>query len=218
MKKKICKQCGKEFGSYPASKRIFCSRPCFRMSRRGKLIKPSTPCLICGNPVRRRTRNKCCSFKCAGIASRGRPSWNKGKKLSKEHIEKMRKAHLGSKHVLSTEAKISFRQKMSGENSPNWRGGITSFNKIERAKFRQKVQKQVFERDNYTCQICGIYGKQLQVDHIQSWKDYIEARFDLSNCRTLCMDCHYWITFHREKPKDVIWGHNLKHIFERRVD
>jgi 5-methylcytosine-specific restriction endonuclease McrA len=130
----------------------------------------------------------------------------------------MRKAHLGSKHVLSTEAKISFRQKMSGENSPNWRGGITSFNKIERAKFRQKVQKQVFERDNYTCQICGIYGKQLQVDHIQSWKDYIEARFDLSNCRTLCMDCHYWITFHREKPKDVIWGHNLKHIFERRVD
>jgi hypothetical protein len=37
----------------------------------------------------------------------------------------------------------------------------------------------------------------------------------MENCRTLCMDCHYLITFGKPKPKDVIWGHNLKEAGRR---
>jgi len=56
------------------------------------------------------------------------------------------------------------------------------------------------------------FGGKLQVAHIMSWADYPELRFNLDNCRTLCMACHYFETFGRELPEDVTtWGHNLSH-------
>ena len=71
----------------------------------------------------------------------------------------------------------------------------------------------VMKRDNYTCQLCGQREGKLQVDHIQSWKDYVELRFEMKNLRTLCMSCHYKITFGYDMPKDVTtWGHNFKHF------
>ncbi len=75
------------------------------------------------------------------------------------------------------------------------------------------MQKAVFERDDYTCQMCGIRGVALQVDHIQSWAEYIELRFSMDNCCTLCMACYYKITFNKPMPKEIkSWGHNVKHI------
>jgi 5-methylcytosine-specific restriction endonuclease McrA len=56
-------------------------------------------------------------------------------------------------------------------------------------------------------------GCALQVDHIQPWAEYVELRFDINNCRTLCMACHYKITFGKDMPKGVTtWGHNLSQI------
>lgn len=98
----------------------------------------------------------------------------------------------------------------SGDKCQNWRGGITKKDKLERGKFRNYIQKQVFERDDYTCQLCGIRGKDMTVDHIQPWAEYIELRFNISNCRTLCQSCHYEITFGKPKPKHIkSWGHNF---------
>lgn len=102
-----------------------------------------------------------------------------------------------------------------GENHFNWKGGTSSEDRLQRIKFRQTIQKQVFERDNYTCQICGAKGVLLQVDHIQSWAEYVKLRFDINNCRTLCMDCHYKITFGKPKPKNIkVWGHNLNYFIK----
>ncbi len=114
-------------------------------------------------------------------ANTGRPTWNKGLKLPQ----------------------------FSGASNPNWKGGVTEANKKERTKFRKNLQRQVFERDDYTCQICNEKGGSLQVDHIQKWSDHPDLRFDLNNCRTLCMGCHYEITFNRKMPEGIIWGHNL---------
>lgn len=96
-----------------------------------------------------------------------------------------------------------------GNRHYNWKGGISSDDKKERLRFRSLLQKKVLSRDNYTCQVCDQYSGNLQVDHIKSWKDYPELRFELSNCRTLCMACHYYVTFKRKLPEGVIWGHNL---------
>lgn len=48
----------------------------------------------------------------------------------------------------------------------------------------------VFARDNYTCQICGQRGGRLQADHIKPYKAFPDLRLDLSNGRTLCIECH----------------------------
>lgn len=84
--------------------------------------------------------------------------------------------------------------------------GVTTQNKLERAKFRRTVQPQVLTRDNYTCQICEQYAGYLHVDHIKAWADYPELRFELDNCRTLCRACHYYITFKRKLPASSTWG------------
>lgn len=97
----------------------------------------------------------------------------------------------------------------SGISHPRWKGRST-FDYRERRRFRVVMQKLIFERDDYTCQLCGVRGIDLQVDHIQSWAEYIELRFSMDNCRTLCAKCHYEITFKKPMPKNIkAWGHNL---------
>jgi len=130
-------------------------------------------------------------------AKMGTPSPRKGIKLSKELREKM--------------SKVAMLKNNRGSNHYNWKGGITNFSRYQRTLFKKKMQKLVFERDNYTCQKCGSRGVDLQVDHIKSWSKHKELRFSMDNCRTLCMDCHYKITFNKTMPIETkTWGHNLK--------
>lgn len=93
-----------------------------------------------------------------------------------------------------------------GNRSYLWKGGITPESHAQRVLFKNKVQKLVLKRDGYTCQICGKKGGVLHVDHIQPWSEYLEGRFEINNCRTLCIDCHYKVTFGKERPKNSTWG------------
>ena len=54
----------------------------------------------------------------------------------------------------------------------------------------QSWRKRVFERDNYTCQMCGKRGGSLQAHHIERYRSCIEKRTDVSNGITLCVNCH----------------------------
>ena len=105
------------------------------------------------------------------------------------------------------ETKEKLSETMSGRKlkKPGEYKRTKSYN--ERRRFQREVQKEVFERDDYTCQICGERGGYLHVDHIKSWADYPELRFKTDNCRTLCMACHYYVTFKRKLPKGVKWGY-----------
>jgi len=164
-------------------------------------IGATRDCTYCGvnflvKGQRKYRENITCSRVCAGKFANKDGGFMTGRKMSDEAKEKMRQAKLG---------KI-------GPLCPNWRGKSTE-NYNERRRFRDQLQQKIFMRDNYTCQICDTYGKSIQVDHIKSWSDFPELRFNMDNCRTLCMACHYYVTFKRKLPQGVVWGHN----FSRRI-
>lgn len=128
-------------------------------------------------------------------AQKGRIGYWKGKKRSLEARRKNSESH--KRLVLEGKCHL-------------WKGGIYPANLADRVRFRQQIQKQVLERDNFTCQLCGIKGVYLHVDHIQPWAEYIEQRFNINNCRTLCVSCHYKITFGKPMPENSTWGYTKK--------
>lgn len=80
----------------------------------------------------------------------------------------------------------------SGDRSHFWRGGVSTENEKVRKSAEYKQWRQlVFYRDDFTCQICKEKGGNLHADHIKTFAYHPELRLDISNGRTLCVDCHY---------------------------
>lgn len=78
-----------------------------------------------------------------------------------------------------------------GENAYNWNGGydneLIAFRKTYEFK---KWRKDVFARDQYSCQVCSHKGKGLNAHHIDGYNWCKEKRTDVDNGITLCEDCH----------------------------
>lgn len=122
-------------------------------------------------------------------ASRLRLKLKNGFLNSPDTREKMARSRTGKKATIETIYKKSIAQ--MGERGSNWRGGLTSESQVARSSFKYKVwRKSVFQRDNYTCQSCGQRGGELNADHIKPFALFKELRFELSNGRTLCHNCH----------------------------
>jgi len=64
-------------------------------------------------------------------------------------------------------------------------------------KIYKEWRTAVFERDNFTCKVCGTKGIKLNAHHIEKWADCEESRFDINNGITLCESCHK--TVHKRK-------------------
>ncbi len=104
------------------------------------------------------------------------PSW--GRKQSNEEVEKRIK-------------KILERGLLKGKNHPNWKGGITPiYLKIRNSEEYKSWRKKIFERDKYTCVLCGHRGRGLVADHKKPFALFPELRFSIENGRTLCDSCH----------------------------
>lgn len=91
----------------------------------------------------------------------------------------------------------------SGPNHPNWKGGVTPVHQAIRRSLPYKQWRMaVFERDHFTCVLCGFrssyHGRgkcDIRADHIKPFHQYPELRFDIDNGRTLCVPCdlvHGW--------------------------
>ena len=62
--------------------------------------------------------------------------------------------------------------------------------KIRNSEEYRQWRIAVFERDRYTCQVCGQVGRNLNAHHIRPFAKYPELRLDLNNGITLCKRCH----------------------------
>jgi hypothetical protein len=118
-----------------------------------------------------------------------------------------RNGFFGKSHTEQTKEKLAAanRGRFQGSNGSNWQGGKTRLTALVRnSEDAIRWRKAVFERDAYTCQLCGKVGGPLHADHIKplstllrehSIHTLVEAQqcsalWDLSNGRTLCVPCH----------------------------
>lgn len=107
-----------------------------------------------------------------------------GKSLSPETKEKLRVAMTGRKW--SDEV----REKMTGENSPRWRGGITP--KLYCSKWTEELRETIRDKFGRMCFLCGKSeednGAKLSVHHTNSGKQCLcEYSCELV---PLCRQCH----------------------------
>ncbi len=144
-----------------------------------------------------KTKEKMSIAQKGNIKGRG----NKGKLFSKERKQKLSLNHAD----------------FSKEKHPQWQGGITPLNfQIRNSDKYKEWRTQVFGRDIFTCQKCGIRGVWLEAHHIKRFsiimKQYniktleesymCEELWDLDNGITLCKECHMKTRKYKNKRSD----------------
>ncbi len=146
------------------------------------------------------------------------------KNLSNKQREEYRQRMLGNTYALGTKQSQKTKEKrrksmigkLSGENHPNygkrgeesfnWKGGITSlYMQIRNCDKSAMWRTSIFQRDNFTCQECGDKtGHNLNAHHIETFSSLIKKNnittledallcsglWDLNNGVTLCKKCH----------------------------
>lgn len=131
---------------------------------------------------------------------------DKLKAQAPEIAERMRKLMTGRKITWGDKISASKlgckRPDIRGEKNRNWKGGVTRENeKIRKSFAYMDWRRRVLARDKYICQLCGVRGGKLQVDHIKPFALYPALRLELSNGRTLCFPCHVSTPTYLVKPK-----------------
>jgi hypothetical protein len=143
--------------------------------------------------------------------------WNKGKKQKMPEMPKCPVCGITLKSKKSKNCakhfSITHRKKLSKNNCPFWKGGITQINQQIRTSFDFKQwRKSVFEYDNYTCWICETMGIKLHAHHLMNFSKYPKLRFAKKNGITLCEFCHKIYTKYGYKSicRDKLTGRFLK--------
>ena len=107
----------------------------------------------------------------------------------------------------SDEARANMRKgsrRISGSDHCCWKGGSTPrIIAVRNSSSYKNWRTAVFERDDYTCQMCNERGGRLEAHHIHPVRDHKNDLliFDVDNGVTLCKTCHRSI---RGKEYDYI--------------
>jgi len=109
----------------------------------------------------------------------GREPWNKGKEMPPEYGKKVSEAMHATPGAIKR-----------GPDNPAWRGGPRPIDEKRRSDEYKAWRTAVFQRDQYTCQICGQIGGKLVAHHVKDYIDFPESRFDIDNGTTLCRADH----------------------------
>ena len=214
--KYTCKQCSVVFTARPSKKRQYCSKLCVTISLTDQ--NRYGPCEACGiNFWGHTASQRFCSKKCSG-PNQINPIRDLGLRpmLGRHHTEesKLKTSQKLLGRVFSPETIKKMSKGHKGQTA--WNKGKGIYLNLQRSirgsdKYR-KWRKQIFERDDYTCQKCEKRGCQIHADHINPFSvilrdlvsvfpdkdnDFLYQKsilfaplWDLENGRTLCVGCH----------------------------
>jgi len=125
---------------------------------------------------------------------RGIDSPSFGRKHTEETKQKIKIARAKQVTTMESRIKRSILMKQYWKNHPERRNKNKKEDErsVKKHNLKYKLwRKAVFERDNYTCLICGERGGDLNAHHIKSWAKFPALRYDVKNGITLCIKCHY---------------------------
>ena len=139
---------------------------------------------------------------------KGREPWNKGfTKSNHESLMKLSNAKIGK--TISEEIKIKISCTQQKIKVEDFKGFTNSNNDKDRRKIKgRRLNKQCFEKANYTCDISGVRGIKLNAHHLESFCDNKELRFELDNL--VCISEKLHKLFHKKHGK----GNNTKEQYE----
>lgn len=187
---KQCLACGVAFTvkPYRSETAFYCSHKCGRTSS-GKAEKCSVALKgRCVNPrttFKKGHRQSEESRRKMSIAKKGKESANKKPDVFISCAQcgikkKIRPGALGKMKCCSKPCADKYKDK----------GKTPEAQKIRMSREYKEWREAVFNRDDWTCQICGDRGGELNADHIKKFADFPDIRFDVDNGRTLCRECH----------------------------
>lgn len=183
----VCENCGNLFKRYPyvlkSNRGKYCSKNCKDIALR-YVIKGGHP-----NSLKNLERMTSDKAKKLGFGK-----WMTGKKLSGKTKEKISLSLKGgNKGSIKKGEHLNVLSEFKIGHIPYSKGKGTKCNKsqlirgcLEYKKWRNKV----YERDQWTCQICSQVGGKLEADHIKPFSLFPELIFNINNGRTLCKGCH----------------------------
>lgn len=87
--------------------------------------------------------------------------------------------------------------RVSGNQNPNWKGGI-SFEEYGQ-DWTDDLKDSVKKRDQYTCLMCGVHQDELNYKLHCHHIDYDKENCDPKNLISLCRSCHIKTNYHREE-------------------
>lgn len=206
--KKVCELCKKEFLAKRDTRR-FCSKLCISRNfsppkgKKGKF----EPCINCSKivysaPHKSKYKHRFCSKECY-------LTWAKKNAFNFPCL-------VCSKAIYTQPAQLKFRArstcshacrvKLARIRAEKRRKGYTKHQLDRLARYSIEAdnwRREVFKRDDYTCQMCLVRGKYLEADHIKPWAYFPDLRFELSNGRTLCRPCHNTTKISAKKMRQI---------------
>lgn len=181
----ICRYCKKEYKKYPsqANRSGYCSRVCLGKARITALNETRrSPKEYAVPPVRHgKDNNKYVPAIEKECKNCGNIFFRKPWQLNSRGV---------TGEFCSPYCMGDYRKKnQSGENSPLWVGGITTY----RGKGWKDAREMAIQRDRGVCQKCGVYkGNSIPVHHIKPFREFdsIHEANSLENLVCLCQSCH----------------------------
>ena len=173
----------------------FCSLKCYRKNqhKNSPIAKPKI-CVTCNKEFFTYKNQIYCSYQCRADANSSQVSY------TCEHCKKEFFDKISTKRKYCSQKckNISYKK---GPDNPLWKGGGIKY----RGKNWKTQSNLARIRDNFTCQICGIYQVKplLTVHHIKPYRKFngnYEYANRLENLITLCRSCHSKV----EKDSSII--------------
>ena len=160
----------------------------------------------------------CANLSKAKLGKKIRPHSQAANLAKSARMKGVRPANL---EWLHTHVRGQKRPKLSlkrlGAANPNWQGGKTRLSHACRHLLPYRIWRTtVFERDDYTCQLCGVRGGKLEADHHPMQFSELLRLFNIQTVlcvivcsdlwkpelgRTLCKPCHKDVTHRKQRSQ-----------------